>query len=702
MVLNPGAVVVGRADDNDIVLSEIGVSRRHARIVVDADSVHVEDMGSGNGTLFQGTRLTRHEVNDGDEVVIDPFTLGFRVSGGDTTGEVTSGREATVIVPAAVTEPGRLEVASNHKMDRAAYEIPIGASLCLGRSEKADIVLPEPAASRLHADVGETAGSWWVRDRGSSNGTWVNGVRVREKILAANDRVRIGSVEFVFRAPSVTEAEETSDRTEAFDAVMFTSAVIEVQPPVPSPNLAAAKTRVHDVPPPPALPFAPKPNKLERPVARPAPSTLPPPPPPPPLPGPTGVELDFDVAKVKAKKGPKGRTRARPTGFFSRPINQLSFGILALAMMLIGAKIAWEIVAPFLNRETTAAAEAAPAAPAPTSAPALIAAPTQPTPASAPPTPSAPVPAPTVRAQLDPVHTQEVNALMAEGMRLFTEGKQFEAAAQFYKVQQVDPGNPDAERMGYVACEFIAVQHIFDGLQARSTTALEHTNAKAAALAAVTLALADASHMTEARRLLDAADVHLPGDPDLLAAREQLDGRKAAVARNVAARAEEKKKASLSDMFAAGQREFDRNNLTKAVSAWEAVLDADPTRASPQYYQAEAGIRSAKDKMKADSKKSYAAGLSALKANDLVTARKELAATVRIDPYNDGAATRLAEARKRLKEQASEVYKEARVLEDINQSEKAIGLYQKVLTYVDDPSDPLASKAQTRINTLLQ
>jgi hypothetical protein len=208
--------------------------------------------------------------------------------------------------------------------------------------------------------------------------------------------------------------------------------------------------------------------------------------------------------------------------------------------------------------------------------------------------------------------------------------------------------------------------------------------------------------MTEARRLLDAADVHLPGDPDLLAAREQLDGRKAAVARNVAARAEEKKKASLSDMFAAGQREFDRNNLTKAVSAWEAVLDADPTRASPQYYQAEAGIRSAKDKMKADSKKSYAAGLSALKANDLVTARKELAATVRIDPYNDGAATRLAEARKRLKEQASEVYKEARVLEDINQSEKAIGLYQKVLTYVDDPSDPLASKAQTRINTLLQ
>jgi hypothetical protein len=34
--------------------------------------------------------------------------------------------------------------------------------------------------------------------------------------------------------------------------------------------------------------------------------------------------------------------------------------------------------------------------------------------------------------------------------------------------------------------------------------------------------------------------------------------------------------------------------------------------------------------------------------------------------------------------------------------EKALGLYQKVLTYVDDPGDPLAGKAQGRINALLQ
>lgn len=704
MVLSPGAAVVGRAEDNDIVLSEIGVSRRHARIVVEPDGVVVEDMGSGNGTLFQGQRLTRHDVADGDAVVIDPFTLTFRVSGGDTTGEVTAGREATVLVATPTAEPARLELASAHKMSRPSFDILIGSSLSMGRSEKADIVLPEPAASRLHADVGETAGSWWVRDRGSSNGTWVNGVRVREKILSTGDRIRIGSVEFVFRAPILHEVEETTDRTEAFDAVMFTSAVVEVPPATPSPNLASARTVVHDIPPPPSLPFtprAPKPERPapaapERPVARPLPNILPPPPPPPPPPAPTGVELDFDVAKVKAKKGPKGRVRAKPAGFFSRPINQISIGILLLAMFLVGGKIAWELFQPLLARASGVASAPAsePAPAAPTGAPVAAVAPV--------PT-AAPAVAPAVaRVPLDAANAQEVATLMAEGMRLFTEGKRFEAAAQFYKVQQVDPGNPDAERMGYVTCEFIAMQQMLDGLKSRSSAEQEKASAKAAALTAVTVALADAAKLADARGLLDAADVLLPGDAELQAAREQLEGRKAAVARGVAVRAEEKKRASLSDMVAAGQREFDRNNLTKAVAQWEGVLDADPTRASPQYYQAEEGIRSAKDKMKADSKKSYAAGLSALKANDLVGARKELATTVRIDPYNDGAATRLADVRKRLKEQASEVYKEARVLEDINQSDKAIGLYQKVLTYVDDPSDPLASKAQGRINALLQ
>ncbi len=735
MVLVPGAVVVGRADDNDVVLSEIGVSRRHARIAVDDAGIVVEDMGSGNGTLFHGKRITRQPVTDGDEVVIDPFTLGFYVSGGDTTAEVTANHDATVLLGGLAVSHSRIEVVSAHAMDPRSFDILPGATLTLGRSEKADIVLPEPASSRLHADIGETAGSYWVRDRGSSNGTWVNGRRVREKVLEDGDRVRIGTVELAFVAAQAPHAEETSDRTEAFDGVMFTStlgipladlgptpnlaaparAPVAAPPPVaapaparaPSPPPAAPRAAPsasdRPVPPPPPLPFAPK--SLG--VPRPAPATLRPQQATPVAAPPPGVELDFDVANVKARKGPKGRVTRKSTGFFSRPINQISVGVLLLAGLLVGARMVLDMVSSILGPSEEATASTAPPPPvAPPSVPADGTA-TPPVPpastgVSAPPaTPVAAAPA-AARIALDPVTRDEVAALMADGMRLFTEGKQFEAAAQFYKVQQIDPGNPDAERMGYVACEFIAMQRMYEGLTARSTSATQQADAKAAALAAVATALTDGSAIDAARAQLTAALALAPEDADLLAAVAQLQQRQSSIARGAAVRREEKKQASLADMVTTAQREFDRGNLSKAVRQWEAVLSADPTRGAPQYYQAEEGIRAAKDKMKADSKKAYAAGLAAYKSGDLITARSQLAATVKTDPYNDAAASRLDEVRKRLKEQASEIYKEARVLEDINQTDKALALYQKVLTYVDDPGDSLATKAQGRMNALMQ
>jgi TolA-binding protein len=132
------------------------------------------------------------------------------------------------------------------------------------------------------------------------------------------------------------------------------------------------------------------------------------------------------------------------------------------------------------------------------------------------------------------------------------------------------------------------------------------------------------------------------------------------------------------------------------------VVAQDVTRSTPQYYQAEEGIRAAKDRMSEQGKKSYQAALQAMKSGDMLTARTQLQATVRVDPYNDGAQAKLREVKQRLKDQASDVYKEARANEEIRQTEKALALYQKVITYVGDESDPLAQKAQQRMNALLQ
>lgn len=52
--LTPGMFVVGRSSQCNLSLDDALVSRRHAQFTVDAESVHVEDLGSRNGINING------------------------------------------------------------------------------------------------------------------------------------------------------------------------------------------------------------------------------------------------------------------------------------------------------------------------------------------------------------------------------------------------------------------------------------------------------------------------------------------------------------------------------------------------------------------------------------------------------------------------------------------------------------------------
>jgi hypothetical protein len=76
---------------------------------------------------------------------------------------------------------------------------PISPSgLRIGRSFGNDIVLSEPTVSRQHAQILPSGGEYILCDRGSANGTFVDGVRIFQRPLQPGDRIRIGHSEFVF------------------------------------------------------------------------------------------------------------------------------------------------------------------------------------------------------------------------------------------------------------------------------------------------------------------------------------------------------------------------------------------------------------------------------------------------------------------------------------------------------------------------
>ncbi|MCL5057347.1 MAG: DUF3662 and FHA domain-containing protein [Actinobacteria bacterium] len=75
------------------------------------------------------------------------------------------------------------------------YDYP----LVLGRRESCDIVFQDESVSRRHAMLEPRQGKWLLTDLDSTNGTFVNGERIRNRIMEPGDSVKIGAALCVFK-----------------------------------------------------------------------------------------------------------------------------------------------------------------------------------------------------------------------------------------------------------------------------------------------------------------------------------------------------------------------------------------------------------------------------------------------------------------------------------------------------------------------
>jgi two-component system, cell cycle response regulator len=70
-----GELVIGRSPDAEVRLTDSGISRRHARLIVGEGGVMIEDLGSSNGTLVNGNVLRMARLRDGDKLMLGPVTV---------------------------------------------------------------------------------------------------------------------------------------------------------------------------------------------------------------------------------------------------------------------------------------------------------------------------------------------------------------------------------------------------------------------------------------------------------------------------------------------------------------------------------------------------------------------------------------------------------------------------------------------------
>ncbi|MFZ5897119.1 MAG: FHA domain-containing protein [Myxococcota bacterium] len=147
MCLEPRAYLVGRSSNCELMIGDARVSRRHARLLVRADSVVIEDMQSANGVFVNGVRILRSEtLRDGDQFqigsasfVLKSELLPCRNPASETPATTPMGgtlSELSARLSADETEAPTVEAHSVDLLGTLADK-----SLALGRTEEAERLL---------------------------------------------------------------------------------------------------------------------------------------------------------------------------------------------------------------------------------------------------------------------------------------------------------------------------------------------------------------------------------------------------------------------------------------------------------------------------------------------------------------------------------------------------------------------------------
>lgn len=242
-----GEITIGRADNNELVLTAGGVSRRHARVLLQDGQVVVEDSGSANGTFIDGAKIKGPTpIGPGVKVVLGDYELTLKAAGARkppagpkrASPKVVPDKPAPPVLGGSGAPPTRTLARAGRPMTdavllegkakaRAAAAkarqagpqptvegpqlrgltgpwagkvFPINDLVTVGRVAGVTLQLDDDSVSRQHAELEPTEEGVILRDLGSANGTAVNGQPVTEEVLLTpGDSVQFGVVELQFQ-----------------------------------------------------------------------------------------------------------------------------------------------------------------------------------------------------------------------------------------------------------------------------------------------------------------------------------------------------------------------------------------------------------------------------------------------------------------------------------------------------------------------
>ena len=199
-VLNRGVTTVGRAQDNDIVINNLALSRRHAQLVyVDDGGYELSDLKSQNGVYINSERIRSGRVlSDRDTITLGTYNFIFREDEAASRAPPRrkSSTQAELDLEPEYDDEDEGDYQPEYEDDDEEAPVPllvltyndvelqrfpIREDSCLvGRAKECGVQIPERRLSRKHCQIVRNEGErYFVKDLGSQNGTYVNRRRIR-------------------------------------------------------------------------------------------------------------------------------------------------------------------------------------------------------------------------------------------------------------------------------------------------------------------------------------------------------------------------------------------------------------------------------------------------------------------------------------------------------------------------------------------
>lgn len=197
--LQSQSLKIGRSDKCDVVLTEPEISREHVAIFTAEGQYLLKKTGRGE-ILIRGQAVEQHRLLEGEAFSIGPWEAQFEKDGSspedspdETLGTPTKRSETQAIAgnsQGILVEEYYLRIQQPSKLP---WDFQVKSeSLMIGADPKNDLVIKDPYISARHLKLVLQEDGVWLFDLGSTNGTYVRDMKVRETRLENGAEIKIG------------------------------------------------------------------------------------------------------------------------------------------------------------------------------------------------------------------------------------------------------------------------------------------------------------------------------------------------------------------------------------------------------------------------------------------------------------------------------------------------------------------------------